>query len=144
MRAWPPLRVDALLAALLLVEALVEASFADAPGAARLGVLGPALLVAAGVVLRRQDPLAAATLAALGIASTALLRAPVQNSLEGLFFAWLFVTYSMAVREDGRRLVAGIVAAEAGMLAAVLLDGDQSIGDIAFGTVVFVFAPVFA
>jgi signal transduction histidine kinase len=144
MRAWPPLRIDAALAVLLLVETVVETSFADDSWAARLAVLGPALVVAAGLVLRRREPVGAAALAAVGIAATSLLRPEVRDTLEGLFFAWLFVTYSMAIREDGRRLVAGIVLAEAGMLAAVALDDAVSIGDLAFGSVIFVLAPVFA
>jgi signal transduction histidine kinase len=144
LRAWPPLRVDGGLAALLLLEALVEASFADAPWSQRLAVAGPVALVALGVLLRRRLAVVAVTAAVLGIASISLLREPVGDALEGVWFAWLFVTYSMATRCDGRQLAAGLAISVAGMVLAIALEPDASAADFVVGAVIFVGAPVFA
>jgi signal transduction histidine kinase len=144
LRAWPPLRVDAVLAALLLLEALVEVVLADATWSQRVGVLLPAGLVATGVLLRRRLPLVAVAVAVLGIVSINLIADDVADALEGVWFACLFVTYSMATRCDGRLLVAGVAIALAGTLLAIFTEPDTNGGDLLFGLIVFVGAPVFA
>jgi signal transduction histidine kinase len=144
LRAWPPLRVDGALALLLLAEALIEVSLADAPWSARLAVLVPAGLMAVAILLRRTAPLVAVTLAVAGIASIGLLRESVEDALEGVWFAWLLVTYSMAARSDSRRLLVGVAISLAGAVVAILLSENPSAADFFFGVVLFIGAPVFA
>jgi signal transduction histidine kinase len=144
LRAWPPLRVDALLAALVLAEGLVEALLAAASLPARLSALGPLVLVAAGVVVRRRRPVEACALAAAGVAGVGLLVPGVRDDLQGLFFAWLFVNYSLATRVLDRQLAAGVAIAVAGTVLAVAGETHPQLQDLAFAGLLFVVAPLFA
>jgi signal transduction histidine kinase len=141
---WPARRVDAVLAGVVLVEALVEALLAGAPLGARLAVLGPAVLVAAGIGLRRVEALAAATLAVLGIWAVNLLDRPIQEALQGVYFGWLFVTYTLAARETGRRLALGVLLTVIGAVAIVATADDHATTDYVIALVLFVAGPVLA
>ncbi len=141
---WPAQRLDAALAGVLLAEALVEALLAGARLGARLAVLGPAGLVATAVALRRVQPLAAVGLAVLGIWAVNLLDRPIQDALQGVYFAWLFVTYSFAARETGRRLVLGAVLTVAGVVAIVATSDDHAATDYVIALVLFAAGPVLA
>jgi signal transduction histidine kinase len=143
VRAWPPLRLDLALAAIVLVEALVEAAFADVSWPARLAVAGPAALVAAGVALRRVDALGAMVLAAAGVAATTLLAADVERRAGGIVVAWLFVAYTMASREEGRRLAAGVAVCLAAPAVLALSPEVTPLRDAGFA-MLLVGAPLFA
>jgi signal transduction histidine kinase len=137
-------RVDALLAAVVFAEALVEAAFVDDGLGARATVVLPAGLMAGALALRRRRPLPASVLAGAAIASLGLLHQRVADGLEGVFVAWLFVNYSLASREDGRPLLAGTIAGLAAIAALVALEPDPSASDALFGVVIFLGAPTFA
>jgi signal transduction histidine kinase len=141
---WPAQRLDVVLAAALLAEALAEGLLAGAPTAARLAVLGPAGLVAAAVALRRLEALAAVALAVAGIWSVNLLERPLQDALQGIYFGWLFVTYTMAAREEGRRLAAGVAMTVAGALLIVATGRHHAATDYVIALVLFAAGPVLA
>jgi signal transduction histidine kinase len=82
-------------------------------------------------------------LAIAGIASTNALGDEVNDSLEGIWFAWLFLTYSMAARVEGRRLLAGVLVSVAGTVLLVVT-GPPDLPDLFFGLLLFVAGPVAA
>ena len=144
----PPYRLDLALGLLLFAEALVEALLVDAPLGARLAVAGPAALVAAGLALRRRAPLAAVVAAVAGITAIDLLQEPVQNGLQGIFFAWLFVTYSLAAHETGRRLALGIGVTVLGAVIAIASSASSAdearFTDYIGAVVLFIAGPLLA
>lgn len=141
--------LDGVLVGLLVVVTGLEAGLAEASAGARAAVVLPLGLVAAGVLLRRREPLAAVAVANVGIVSAGLLAFAVWESLNVIYLALLFVTYSMAGRESGRRLVAGVVIALAGISLASLTFADRTpdsplAGELLLGAAFFVLAPVVA
>src|SRR4051794_14426352 len=140
---WPSHRLNAALAALVFVEAMLEALLAGAPLPARLAVAGPAALVAAGVAVRTRAPLMAAALAVAGIAAVELLQEPLQAALQGVYFAWLFVTYSLAAHTNGARLAAGIAITVLGVVVLGFV-GDGEADDVLMAGIIFVVGPILA
>ncbi len=139
------MRIDAALAAIVIVEALFEACLTSASWPARLATAGPAAVVAAGALLYRRRPIAAVAIGAVGLGLVGLLVQPIQTALAGLYLAWLALVYAMAVRETGGRLLAGVGVALAGLLVVfATMPGGHSLADLAASTAVFVIAPVFA
>jgi signal transduction histidine kinase len=146
-RAIPAGRVDALLAVLALLGTLIEAAFADASGGARLAALGPGALVAAGLLLRRREPVVAVALGVAGLAIINTLAHPVWDALNTPFFAVLLLVYSMAAREDGRRLLVGVALSFAGVVLVTATEPERDaafVAQLLIGTGVFVVAPVYA
>jgi signal transduction histidine kinase len=126
----PPYRLDLGLGVLLFAEAVLEGLLVDGPTGARLAVAGPAALVAAGIALRRRAPLVGVAAAVAGVATVGLLHESVQEGLSGIFFGWLFVTYSLAAHETGPRLLAGIALTVAGFVAAIATTGGDDDGSL--------------
>ena len=145
VRAWPPLRVDAALGALLLAEGTAETLFADVSWGARLAAVGMTGGVAAGITLRRRAPLAAVALAVTAMLYSDVLAQPIIDNVEGPWFGLLFTVYSMAAHSEGRRLVAGALIAWVGGLAGAALNPTGvDPGDFVFLTLLLVAAPVSA
>ena len=80
LRAWPPLRLDGALGALVFLEALLEVALVDASLPSRAAVIIPAGLMAAALTLRRRDPVLAMGLASAGIAGETLGAATVSDA----------------------------------------------------------------
>src|SRR5688572_2593225 len=140
-RAWPPLRIDAALGLLVVVEGAVEMALVDAADGDRLTGWGAVWLIAAGVGLRRRLPLAAVALAFAGLAVVSALPAAIPDGTQGPWLAALFVVFSMAAHSDGRALLAGIAVAAAGT-AVVSIVGDSHGTDYLFAILLFIAAPV--
>lgn len=144
-RALPPFAVDAAVATILVLGTFVEASFAGASWTERLTAGGPAAIVAVAVLVLRRAPTVAVAVGGAGLLASSLLVHPVENALNSIYFGWLFLVYSMAVRESGGRLVAGVVLAEVVVFALALTAEDADrVRSIAAGSVIFVAGPVFA
>jgi len=141
--SWPPYRFDLVLAAVLFTEGMAEAALGDASWPARLAAAGPLAIVAAGVAVRRRAALAACVLAVAGIAAISLLQDPLQEALQGPYFGWLFVTYSLAARESRRTLLLGVAITLAGVAAITAAEGGNA-GDVLLAGVLFVLGPVLA
>jgi signal transduction histidine kinase len=141
--------VDATLAALVALGTLIEGALADATTGARLAALGPAALVAIGLLVRRRAPIGAVALAAGGLAASNALDPKVLEALQSEYIASLFIVYSMAGRLTGRRLAVGIGVGFAGV---VLISATQDVDlfdgglvtQILISTGFFIVAPVFA
>jgi signal transduction histidine kinase len=148
-RALPARTVDGILVALVGIGTLIEASLADATVGGSLAALGPASLVAAGLVLRRRAPIGALALAALGLAATNLLDPDVTEALQSEYIATLYIVYWMAGRLTGLRLAAGIGV---GLAGVVLISATQNVDlyegglltQILISSGFFLVAPVFA
>lgn len=146
-RGFSPRAVDRGLAVLVAGGTMVEAGFADASGPSRLAALGPALLLAAAMVLRRREAIASVTLAVIGLALVNALAESVWDTLNTPYFAVLVIVYTMASRETGRRLWAAIAISVAGtvVIATTQPSPDTPLAsEILVGLGFFVVAPVFA
>jgi signal transduction histidine kinase len=141
-RELPPRRIDFVVAAVVLLEGLLEVSFADATTGARLAALGPLAAVALAIPLRRREPLAAVALGAAGIAATGLLADDVYDALQGIFIGWVIVNYFLGIAETRWRLVAGVAIA-IGALVTLALIADHEVGEVLTGSAIFVAGPVF-
>lgn len=142
-------QVDLLLAVLVVAVTMLEASTADASASERAAALLPAGLSAGALLVRRYEPLVALVVAAGAIATTALLEYEVWNALNAVYLALIGVTYSMAHRSSGSRLIAGVVIAAAGIVVITVALEDRDIEDnailvTAIGLAFFVVAPVVA
>jgi signal transduction histidine kinase len=142
-------RADALLAVVAVLATLAEAAFADASTGARLAALGPGALVAAGLLLRRHEPVGAVALGAAGLVGANFLEPDVYDQLNTPYFAFLFLVYSMAGREPARRLAVGVGVALAAILVITFtmderLSDTSTLGQLLIGIGFFVAAPVFA
>lgn len=149
VRALPPRTLDLVLAALVLLATAAEVAFADATATERAAAALPAAVAAAAVWARRRQPLLALALAIAALTATAALDRDVWNALNAIYLVLLFVTYSMAARESGPRLTAGVALAVAGVVvAAVALQDRDEEGSlaaaVAIGLAFFVVAPVAA
>ena len=146
-RGLPPRALDRVLAAAVVAGTMIEASLADASAPSRLAALGPALLVAAAILVRRREPIASVAVGVAGLALANALVESVWDSLNTPYFAVLFIVYSMASRETGRRLYAALAICVAG---TVLITTTQHTHDaplaseILVGLGFFVVAPAFA
>jgi signal transduction histidine kinase len=140
-------QIDAALATVVVVATALEVAVADATMAERAAAVLPAALAAAALLVRRREPLGGLLLAVLAVASTGLLAHEVWDALNTIYVVLLFLTYSMAGLESGRRLIAGIVIAVAGVLVISLALPDRE-GELAATTLIglafFVVAPVVA
>lgn len=137
------------LAILIVVGTALEAGFADAPAGARAAALGPAAIMAAAVLVRRRAPIAAVALGAMGLIAVSFVPRDVWSQLNILYFGHLFVVYSMAGREDGRRLRLGVVAGIVGVVTATLIEDarhpqGELVTELLGGGAFFVLAPVLA
>ena len=141
MRA-SPLRVDAALAGLLMVESALETAFVDVPFGDHVGTLALAGLVALGILIRRDRPLTAVALGLAALALLNLLPRAVQDATEGQFFGLLFLIYSMALRTSGRRLQLGVALATAGMALAIATSTEVQPSDYLFALLIAIVAPV--
>ena len=144
VRAWPPRAVDAALGVLLLLETAVESAFADVSSDDRLAFLALSALVAAGFVIRRDQPLLALVPAVTAACLLNLMPAPLRDVSEGLFLGLLFLVFSMAVRSSGRQLWAGVGLTTAGMVVAIVTSPDAENSDFVFAALIVVAAPVVA
>jgi signal transduction histidine kinase len=147
VREISPRTLDVGLAALVFAGTLLEACLADAPWGARLASAGPGALVAAAIVIRRRAPLASITVGVAGIASANLLDRAVFDALNTAYFAFLFIVYSMAGRESGRRLLTAVAICFAGILLTTATEQHRDtafLGQVLVGTGFFIIAPVFA
>ncbi|MEA2125293.1 MAG: hypothetical protein QOI80_2075 [Solirubrobacteraceae bacterium] len=147
LRGIPARRLDIGLVLLVVVGTVVEAGFADASWGARLAAVGPAALVAAGMYVRRRDSIAGVALGIAGLTATNLLDHAVWNQLNTPYLAFLFLVYSMAGRESGRRLIAAIALCAGGVLLITATQQehqDPVIVQLLAETGFFIVAPVFA
>ncbi len=148
LRALSPLRVDALLAALVVIATALEAGLVDAPAGQRAAAALPAVLAAAALLVRRHEPLVAQGLGVLAVLSTTVLADRVMNTLTAVFIVLLFITYWMAARETGARLAAGVALGVAAILmlslAPIDRDSDSYLITSAIGLCFFVIGPVVA
>ncbi len=148
-RALPPRAVEAGLAGLIVLGTALEAAFAGASLSARAAALIPAAIIAAGVLLRRRAPIGAAALSLVGITVVAFVHTEVWERLNVLYFGFLFLVYSLAGREEGRRLRVGIAVCAVGLAASTFVEGaEHPAGDLAAellaGFAFFIVAPVLA
>src|SRR5687767_4508030 len=93
-RSLGPARVDALVAAVFLLESLLEAAlfYLDQPHA-WVAVLASCML-ASGLAVRRRAPLASVALAAAGFVAFQPLGREVNDNVYSAFFAVLFLLFS--------------------------------------------------
>ena len=144
LRALPPRRLDALLAAAALLEMGAEvALLTPLEGWRRVAGIGVVAMIAAAVLLRRRLPFAAIALAFGGFMAADRFGDAMIDHTAGPFFAIVFVTYSAGTVLEGRRLIAGALLATA--LLAISLDPSESDAPVAnaiFSTVFVVAAPM--
>jgi signal transduction histidine kinase len=123
IRALPPTRADALLAALLLAEALFEI-FALTPlqGAQLALVLGVATIQAASLAVRRRWPLAV-LLAIYGLEpAVQALGKDVTENIAGPFFWQLIAGYTWGMHRDSPRVWWGAAFAAATTVVGQAVD----------------------
>ncbi len=148
-RAVPPRAVDAGLATLVVVGTALEAGFVDASLGARAAALIPAGIIALGLLLRRRTPIGAAVISLVGLTAVPFVQVEVWQQLNVLYFGFLFLVYSLAGREDGRRLLLGVALCAIGLAASTVIeDARHPAGNLATellaGAAFFIVAPVLA
>ena len=133
----PPGRVDAALAAAMLVGGTAEL-LALRDGAAGLPAV---VLMAAGLLLRRRRPLTALGVGLAGLMISSVL--PGEAAALTPFLALIFLVFSMAMRVDPPRLYLAAAATLAAGVAATLLDDiPDEPGDFPLLAALLVAAPV--
>ena len=112
MRAIDPFRADLLLAAVFVVEALVELVVL-VPDGARYDHWAVALIVALGVAvaIRRRWPLVSTLIAMPLLIGFNLLGTDYGDHMVSPFFMLLFLLYSMGRNVEGRALYVGLAYA---------------------------------
>jgi signal transduction histidine kinase len=134
--ALPPLRLDALLGALALLDGVLEVlllSSLDGPGRKALG-LALAAAVALAVALRRRLPLVAVTIGWASMLAADQVGRDLIDNVAGPYFATMFVTFTAGYMLEGRRL--WLAAAIGSVLTTVssAIDHDANDpGDFLFG-----------
>jgi signal transduction histidine kinase len=135
-------RADVALAAVVVVEGLVELPLVSGPADQKLLSGACVFGIALGVALRRRRPVAAV---ALGLALvTGFERVPISIHLQGPFLALGLLTYSLGRHVDERRLPLALVVAFGGATIALATDphADGSIvANAIWGGVVVVGLP---
>jgi signal transduction histidine kinase len=139
VRALPPYRLDALVGAVLYVEICFEL-------ATLAGLRGPKLALAfflavefgLALALRRRAPIAAVTLATLGMLSGDLLGRTVTDHVTSPFFVTIFVTFTAGTMLEGRRLVAAF------LIGAALVSTSTAVGAYDRDVASYVFSITFS
>jgi signal transduction histidine kinase len=146
LRALPAWRADALLAAFMLADAVVEiVMLSTAEGSHLALALAVVTVQAAGIAVRRRFPLVM-LLALFGLEPILqALGRDLGDHIAGPFFWLLIAGYSWGSQTEGRRLWAGAAFAVATGLFGVAIDGYpnsvgnsiSSVGLMAVGPILF-------
>jgi signal transduction histidine kinase len=137
MRAY---RLDVLLAAAVLAEALVElALLVPHPPHAGLAVAALAT-IATGVALRRRAPLACLLLIFGGACVLQSMRAYTDNMYLP-FFTVFIASYSLGAYAERRSLIVGLVLGFFLSITMTLVDNDTDVSSYVFSTVVILLGP---
>lgn len=143
-RRRPAARLDALLAAAVLLDALAEALAAPADDGQTAALALAGLLSAAGFALRTSRPVAAIATAFAGFA-VALALAPAAADLVGPYAAPMLLMFLAQLRLEGRRAWLGAAAAIAPLLAGIAFDEAAAFPRSLIGGVgLYVAAPMLA
>jgi len=130
LRALPPRRLDAAIAAVFVLEFWAEVVFWSPLTGARLALaLALVTTMALACLVRRTAPFAAIVLSLGGLVLTDGLGPAMNEHMAGPFFSSLLVTYTAGVCLEGRRLAAACALAIALVFASVTLatgDGDSA------------------
>ncbi|HET8952106.1 MAG TPA: histidine kinase dimerization/phosphoacceptor domain-containing protein, partial [Solirubrobacteraceae bacterium] len=144
VRSLGPGRLDALVAALFLVEGLLEAAVLYGHARYVWVGAGATVLIAAGLALRTRMPLVAMLLAMAGFLAFQPLGREVNDNIYAPFFAVLFVLFSFGLHEQRRRVLLGgfvLVFAVNGVSQAI--DAyPSSVIDVLFGGFVIAGGPI--
>ncbi len=139
-----PRALDALIAALICVEAWLEVVlWSPLEGSRLLAGAGIVALQALGVYLRRTAPFAAITLAAGGLILSDALGPEMTDHTAGPFFAVLLVTFTAGTRLEGRRLAAAFLLGMVLIAGSTAVAGaDNSVPNLIFSVTFAVGAPM--
>jgi signal transduction histidine kinase len=143
-RSVGPARVDALIAAVFLVEGLAEAAFLypDAPKAWIAMLATVALALALGI--RRRAPFASVALACAAFVAYQPLGREVNDNVYSAFFAVLFLLFSFGLHEPrGRVLLAGLALTFVASAIASFVDSyPNTVADVVVGSIVVAGGPL--
>src|SRR5829696_8501951 len=134
-RGLGPARVDGLVAAVFLIEGLLEAALLYGHASYAWIGIGATALIACGLAVRRRSPPVALLLAVAGFFAFQPLGREVNDNTYAPFFAVLFLLFSFGMFEPrGRRLLAGFVFVLATNALALTIDSYPStVVDAVFG-----------
>src|SRR3954452_3784308 len=139
-----PARVDALIAAVFLLEGVLEAMllYTDARYA-WVALLATAALAVAGAV-RRRAPVASIVIACAAFAAYQPLGREINDNVYGAFFAVLFLLFSFGLHEPrGRVLLAGVaLTLVTGVISGLTDSYPSTVLDAIVGSTVVAGGPV--
>jgi len=143
VRALPPRRFDALLAALLFAEGTFEVLAFTTVGGARLALLlGMFAVMATALAFRRRIPVLTIALVLPVMLIVEDYGKDVEEHIAGPFFWLLLVSYSLGAYTEGRRLVFGLVLGSFLILVSVSVDTyHDTVADYLNSVVLAVWAP---
>jgi signal transduction histidine kinase len=144
IRALPPGRADALLAAALWVEAVFEVvAFAKIPAHQAVLVIALAGVQAAALTQRRRYPLMTVVVV-FGIEPVfQAIGPPLTDHVAGPFFWLILAGYTLGAHTEGRRLWLGVLFASAASVAGSLVDTyDDSLVDYVSSVALVAVGPI--
>jgi signal transduction histidine kinase len=144
VRGLDPLRADAFLAALFLLEAAVELAIALPPNPPDVVLVAFALVaMGAAIALRRQLPLTCSLAAWSVFLVINALPGAYNDHLVSAFFVMIFLSWSVGRHADDQRALISLVAGSALVVASSFADNyDDSLANVLSSTAFAVWAPV--
>ena len=141
-RALPPLRLDALLAAVVVAEGLIESAALGHHGAAARTGYATVALIGGAVLLHRRSPWASLLLAFAGLMVGSSNHDYVDDIM-GPFAAIVFVLVDLGGRFAGRRFYAAVaVSAVLDVVASVTDTYPDTLAGVTFNLLMLALAPM--
>jgi signal transduction histidine kinase len=144
IRGLDPLRADAFLAALFLLEAAGELAIALPPHPPDVVLVALALVVmGAAIALRRKLPLTSSLASWSVYLVVNALPGAYNDHLVSVFFVTIFLSFSVGRHADDQRALISVVAGTVLVVIASTLDNyDDSIANVLSSTAFAVWAPL--
>ena len=143
-RSLGPARVDALIAAVFLVESLLEAALLYSGAAYVWIAVVASVVLATGLAVRRRAPLLSLALAVTAFVAYQPLGREVNDDVYSAFFAVLFLLFSFGLHEARGRVLLGGAALTfaAGVLASAIDADPNTVLDAIVGSTVIAGGPL--